>query len=279
MWMDFLQRSLWMFPVYAFLGWCMETAFETIRAGKFINRGFLNGSICPIHGIGAICVVAILSPVRENLLLLFFGAMLIGSVVELAVGVLLKACFQTTWWDYSDERLNLGGYICLKFSLIWGAVGLVLLRVIHPPIASLIRITPPRLLTVLLILFYIYLIVDLVLSLLTVLKLNRDLQEITRLSALIRKGSDKLTKDIGTPALRAAARLHKVTADTREKLYAKRAVMDRLNALYNHQAAARARLLRAFPNMKSLRSGDALREMRTRLKARVRKPRGKEQRK
>ena len=118
---------LWYFTIYSFLGWCSEVIFATVTTGKFVNRGFLNGPVCPIYGFGMVLVLAILTPVQQSGLALFFGGMILASALELAGGWALKKIFHTTWWDYSDQPFNLGGYICLKFSLAWG----VCLSLIH----------------------------------------------------------------------------------------------------------------------------------------------------
>ena len=43
-----LYAILWYFLIYAFLGWCLEVVFCTVRTGKWVNRGFLNGPVCQI---------------------------------------------------------------------------------------------------------------------------------------------------------------------------------------------------------------------------------------
>lgn len=111
---------LWYFAIYSFLGWCMEVVFCTVRTGKLVNRGFLNGPVCPIYGFGMVIVLAVLGRFSDNVALLFFGGMALTSALELAGGWALKRFFHTTWWDYSDKPMNLGGYICLQFSLAWG---------------------------------------------------------------------------------------------------------------------------------------------------------------
>ena len=286
---DVLMQVLWIFPIYALLGWCLEVIYASVVTGKFVNRGFLNGCICPIYGLGASLMILCLVPIEHNLIVLFFGALLLGSLLELIGGFLLKHLFHITWWDYSDEPLNIGGYICLKFSLAWGVAGIFLVRIIHPPIADLVQITPPILRTSLLLVFYVYFIVDVLLTVLTVLKLNRDLQEITRLSALIQKSGDALAKGIGTPAIEAArrigeselaekakeltARVQTAAEDTRVKLHAKLEDSERLTALLGNMQGARLRLFKAFPNMKASQNIGALHEMKRRVRIHIQKNR------
>ena len=65
-----------------FIGWCTEVSYVALDTGKFGNRGFLNGPYCPIYGCGVVIVVAILTPLKENLLILFAGSFLLTSVLE-----------------------------------------------------------------------------------------------------------------------------------------------------------------------------------------------------
>ena len=60
------------FMLYSFLGWAMESAFVSITTKEWVNRGFINGPLCPIYGTGALLILVLLSPVQENLLLLFW---------------------------------------------------------------------------------------------------------------------------------------------------------------------------------------------------------------
>ena len=71
-------QMIWIVLVYSFLGWCCEVAFAAVRRGIFVNRGFLNGPVCPIYGFGVLIVLLVLEPVKDNLALLFFGSMVLG---------------------------------------------------------------------------------------------------------------------------------------------------------------------------------------------------------
>ena len=90
------------FLVYSFLGWVCETVYCSIGQRKFVNRGFLNGPLCPVYGFGAVAVLLFLRPLRENLLLLFFGGMILTSVIEYITGFALEKLFAAKWWDYSN---------------------------------------------------------------------------------------------------------------------------------------------------------------------------------
>ena len=127
-----LYLTLWIFFVYAFLGWCTEVGYAALRTGRFVNRGFLNGPVCPIYGFGMVIVLFTLEPLAENILLLFLGSVVLTSALEWITGLVLEKLFHQRWWDYSDEPFNVGGYICLRFSLMWGG-GLPVCGENHPP--------------------------------------------------------------------------------------------------------------------------------------------------
>ena len=114
-----LYQILAFFLIYSCLGWCLEVIYAAVSTGQLVNRGFLNGPVCPIYGFGMIIVLFTLSPLADNLLLLYLGGVILPSVLELVGGWALYKLYHTRWWDYSDFPFNIGGYICLEFSLLW----------------------------------------------------------------------------------------------------------------------------------------------------------------
>lgn len=119
-----LYQALWYFCIYAFLGWVVEVAFHALKLGKIINRGFLNGPVCPIYGFGmlAICLLMnVPAPGQEErvgLPVLLATGMAFATTIELIGGWLLNTFFHARWWDYSEEPFQFHGYICLRFSVL-----------------------------------------------------------------------------------------------------------------------------------------------------------------
>ena len=128
---DFYHIANW-FYIYSFLGWLWETCYVSVRKGKLINRGFINGPLCTIYGCGALAVYLILLPISDNLLLLFVGGVVVATALEYVTAVLMENIFHTSWWDYSDNKFNFQGRICLGCSLGWGVFTVGLFRVLHP---------------------------------------------------------------------------------------------------------------------------------------------------
>ncbi len=168
-----IYEYLLLFLIYSFLGWCVEVCFVAITSGKVVNRGFLNGPVCPIYGVGMIGVLLLVEPVSDHLPLLFLFGMLLCTLVELIGGWILEKVFHTRWWDYTDEPFNLGGYVCLKFSIMWGLAVTFVVRLIHPTILTLIHALPSIAGWILIGLLYALFAVDFVLTLVTIIGLKK----------------------------------------------------------------------------------------------------------
>lgn len=117
-----IYYSILYFFVYGFLGWCTEVIFAAFKQHRFVNRGFLNGPICPIYGVGVTLVIACLEAFQSNLLLLYISSVILVTVLEGVTGWAMDKLFHNKWWDYSKLPFNIGGYVCLLFSLIWALV-------------------------------------------------------------------------------------------------------------------------------------------------------------
>ena len=88
-----MYQFLFIFFVYAFLGWCTEVSYAALVTGRFVNRGFLNGPWCPVYGFGVVIVLAFLEPLKSNLLLLFLSSVVLTSALEWATGFVLEKYF------------------------------------------------------------------------------------------------------------------------------------------------------------------------------------------
>lgn len=186
----------WIVLIYSCLGWCCEVAFAALKTGKFVNRGFLNGPVCPIYGFGVLSVVLVLEPVKDNLLLLFFGSMVFTSLLEFIAGFAMERIFHDKWWDYSNNPFNIKGYICLEFSIIWGIACVLVVDVIHPIIMKLVNAVPHTLGLWLMAALYVILAADAVLTLVELLKLPKRFKAMEELEAAITTVSDAMGENI-----------------------------------------------------------------------------------
>lgn len=187
---------VWIFIIYAFIGWCTEVSYAALDTGKFVNRGFLNGPYCPIYGCGVVIVVAILTPLKENLLIMFAGSFLLTSVLEYITGYILEKVFHNKWWDYSDKPFNIKGYVCLKFSIYWGLACTFIMDIIHPIIYAAIRFIPFVLGVVLLSIIMCVFAADCIITVTTILKFNKRLKVMDEMAASIHRLSDEIGENI-----------------------------------------------------------------------------------
>lgn len=181
------------FFIYAFIGWVVEVSFHAVTVGKFINRGFLSGPYCPIYGFGAISVIYFLADIAEkNKFVIFLGSIVIATAIEFVAGFLLEKIFHERWWDYSDKKLNVGGYICMEFSVIWGLFCFLLYEAVHPLISDLVKLIPIAVLKNMDIGLAIIMAIDMIATVNTLIGLNKEFKAIDRVSKDIRKVSDKI---------------------------------------------------------------------------------------
>ena len=186
----------WIVLIYSCLGWCCEVAFAALKTGRFVNRGFLNGPVCPIYGFGVLSVVLVLEPVKDNLLLLFFGSMVFTSLLEFIAGFAMERIFHDKWWDYSNNPFNIKGYICLEFSIIWGIACVLVVDIIHPIIMKLVNAVPHTLGLWIMGALYVILAADAVLTLVELLKLPKRFKAMEELEAAITAVSDAMGENI-----------------------------------------------------------------------------------
>ena len=114
------------FYIYSFLGWLWESSYVSVKEKKLVNRGFVAGPVCTIYGFGAVIVYLSLKPISGNILLLYLGGVIVPTILEYVTAVLMENLFHTSWWDYSKNKYNFQGRICLGASLGWGALSVIL---------------------------------------------------------------------------------------------------------------------------------------------------------
>lgn len=240
-----LYKLMFYFFIYAFIGWCCEVAYAGVELGKFVNRGFLNGPLCPIYGFGAVIVVVCLTPFKENLFFLFVSSVILTSLLELLAGFILEKLFKTRWWDYSDTPFNIGGYICLKFSLLWGLACVFVMQIVHPAVNSLISIIPSLAGNILLAVFSAIFLTDMILTFVTAAKLTIRIKRLQHIGDAIRKSSDNIGGVISKEAIE---------------------LKEKYKLLSSKNKLLEKRLLKAFPNMKSIKYSGALDVIKIQLK-------------
>ncbi|MBP3926187.1 MAG: hypothetical protein J6D13_03260 [Clostridium sp.] len=126
------------FYIYCFFGWIFESTYVSLRQKKFVNRGFLRLPMLPLYGTGAVMMLWVSLPVRDNLILVYISGVFAATALEYVTGYAMERLFKVKYWDYSDQKFQLHGYICLSSSIAWGFLTILLTEVIHQPIAHFV---------------------------------------------------------------------------------------------------------------------------------------------
>lgn len=247
-----LYHILAFFLIYSCLGWCVEVVYAAATTGQLVNRGFLNGPVCPIYGFGMILVLFFLTPLEDDLLLLYLGGVILPSALELVGGWALYKLYRTRWWDYTDKPFNIGGYVCLEFSLMWGVGAMVMVKVIHPTIAALVNIIPPLVGFVLMCLLYAVYAADVVATAIAASDLARELDALEKVADSMHAVSDAMTEILGTTALDMDQKMDESRLQLeqlKEELAARAQVMQAHTRRGTH-LLGKGRMLRAYPKLK-----------------------------
>lgn len=156
----------WMFffYFYCFVGWCVESAFVSIQKRKLTNRGFMRGPFLPLYGTGAIMMLLVSIPFRDNVFLVFLAGCVGATVLEYITGFVMEKLFKVRYWDYSKQKFNINGYVCLGTSLAWGFLTVVLTQFLHVQVEKLLFLLPDRLVTVVTIVLTVFIAADFALS-------------------------------------------------------------------------------------------------------------------
>lgn len=281
---------VWIFLIYAMIGWCAEVAYAALDTGRFVNRGFLNGPYCPIYGCGILLVIVVLTPLKSNLAILYFGSVILTTVIEYITGFLLEKVFHNKWWDYSDKPFNIKGYICLKFSLMWGFACTFIVLILHPILYSAIKIIPFIVGIVILSIIVVVFAIDCGVTVATILNLNQRLKRMNDIADKIHKISDELGENIYenvTEVLEKKERLEEeyseqfnriaekkdeitenITEKTQEVKLAvdvRKMELEKLKEQYSNILAEKkfgeTRLMKAFPRMTSNYNNEMLQKL------------------
>ena len=196
-----LYHILAYFLIYSCMGWCLEVIYAAATTGQLVNRGFLNGPVCPIYGFGMVIVLFALTPLQHSILLLYLGGVILPSALELVGGWALYKLYHTRWWDYSDYPFNIGGYICLEFSLLWGVGTLIVMKLVHPIIANAVALIPPLVGLILMFLLYVLYAADTIATAFAASDLARDLDALEKVADSMHAVSDAMTELLGTNAM------------------------------------------------------------------------------
>ncbi|NEG55753.1 hypothetical protein GFD21_08290 [Bifidobacterium sp. SMA15] len=279
---------LW-FLFYSLCGWVYESILVSVQQRRPVNRGFLNGPLCPIYGTGAVLAVVLLGGIR-NPVALFLTASVGACILEYLTSWAMEKLFHARWWDYSHFRFNLNGRICLLGAIVFGIGGIVIVDVVQPQVERVTSLIPLAAIHWMCAVFLVLIVADTVVTVVGIVGFERSLEQFQ--AAVARYGDafgevrEKVGDALGDATGRAAELAADVAAGANERLGGVPGrvggkVGERLGEslqsgremstefmLRVREAAGKAfnrqqrRMIASFPRLKATRNDEALQQLR-----------------
>ncbi len=159
-----IRQYFLLFIIYSFVGWIMEIIYTLFTEKKLNNRGFLIGPYCPIYGVGCLLILLMLSKYQSHPFGLFTLAIVICSILEYFTSYLMEKLFKARWWDYSNNRFNINGRICLETMIPFGLIACLIIYIVNPFVVTQLNKLPENLLTISAIVLAVLFLIDVITS-------------------------------------------------------------------------------------------------------------------
>lgn len=278
-----LLDVIYNFFLYSIIGWIYESTLVSVRKGSFVNRGFLNGPVIPIYGVGATLIYISFWQVRGVYPVIFFGGMILASVLEYFTSWIMEVLFHARWWDYSSRRLNIQGRICLLSASVWGVMSLLVIEIFQPRVVRLFDIIPRIAGICAVSIISILFIIDTWITVVQTLKMDKIFAEMLRLkdefsdyieNTRIYETKEELKKKLaGYRIFELPDKIRQFMDDNKEKLLERnrnqmdfdfknlrqevehqiREYIAKLQTMSSTASHVQRRLLRAFPDLQIVR--------------------------
>jgi uncharacterized membrane protein/HD superfamily phosphodiesterase len=171
-----IPQVIVLFALYSFMGWIIEVLYRSITQRQFINAGFVYGPFVPLYGFGAGFIVFLESLIRSWPLpmeLIVYGLVL--TSIEYFTGFAFEKIFKLKLWDYSDNKFNINGRVCLLFSMLWAVMATVFVRFIHPVVLNHVQLIQSPFLHIASIVLVVYGVTDFVFSIISITEFRKKI--------------------------------------------------------------------------------------------------------
>ena len=137
------------FYIFGFIGYIFELLQSLIFRHKFINN-ILFEPIKPIYGIGIVIIIIIEREIFNNLkiskklklFLVFITSFIILTLLEYLTGIILEKTIHKSLWDYRHFIFNIGRYISIEVSTLWGLISVLFVGIIQKKTDKFIKKIP-----------------------------------------------------------------------------------------------------------------------------------------
>lgn len=250
---------IFLFFIYCFLGWIIESTIVSVSEKRFVNRGFLKGPFLPIYGAGALIILLCTINYSGKIILVFIAGMISATILEYFVSWLMDVTIKIKYWDYSNNMFNIKGRVCLKSSLFWGVLSIVLINLVQP-IINKILLTVNHF-NLWLIIIVIYFIIDFSYSLYNVINLTKLLSKLTNIKLQIEETYTQLKESNLSYIKNEELRLKEKLSKLKEEYSA---FNKNFNFFHIH-------IIKSYPKATSKYFNDSIKELRATIKKKLKK--------
>lgn len=155
---------LFFFYFYCFFGWVFESTYVSLKKKQFVNRGFMRGPFLPIYGSGGIMMLVVSMPFQDNVFLTYIAGCIGATALEFFTGMTMEALFKVRYWDYSDQKFNYKGHICLSSTIAWGFLTILMTEFLHRGVERVVFALPELMVTIVTVVISCVMLVDMTLS-------------------------------------------------------------------------------------------------------------------
>ena len=256
------------FIMFSVVGWISEVLYVGIfHERKFVNRGFLHGPLCPVYGFGGLVILLLPPFLYKTWIPLYFASMILCTAVEYFVSWLMEKLFHTRWWDYSHYKVNINGRICLLNSVLFGFMGLGVIRFVYPQMLKFLNWLGDFWIMICSDSLAVFLTIDILITI-------RKLVDFSATMEKLKVFCDSLSDYYGNEAWFRKENLNEMFASVKEKAatsknYISKSVLEKIDRLQNARHAAAESFMAHFPTMKSVRYSAELEQLKKALKERL----------
>lgn len=173
-----MKYYIYLFLIYAIIGWFIEVPFVSIKQRKFVNRGFMLGPVIPIYAFGGLFMTIFLSRYIDDTVALFIMSFVLCGILEYATSYLLEKIFKLRWWDYSKKKYNINGRVTLGNAVLFGILGTITLRIVNPHLLKLYNKYNGTTLNAILIILCVLFVADFIISFILTYNIKIDIKNI-----------------------------------------------------------------------------------------------------
>ena len=161
-----LYKLLYIFIITSICGYFVELVWTFITKGILINHSaVVIGPFNFAYGICGVVFTLLLYKFKdESYLKIFLLSFIGGSILEYIMSWGMELVLGFTAWDYSNNFLNINGRICLLFSIFWGGLGILWIKILYPQIEKLLNKINPKIYKITIICLTIFLLFDILLT-------------------------------------------------------------------------------------------------------------------